>query len=600
MGSTFSKHHPRHLECVSEPDSKPNGKKHMKTSNNADAKRPANDTGLSSFYIQGILDDTHLYAGKSLPDNYAQNLFPWAPPTYSSVFDHARTKSFSNPEHTKPFALDDPIVASAQQNQTRPLYILPAGVLIKIIEKLDDVSIECFRRAARKFSPLCAEVIFCRYPERDYAGFSMGPCPWPTDLSLRRNAVATAQFLRSLDKDRYCRGCLMARRAAEWKNRVARLREYLHCSACRAEHPACLFSAEERVKSHRRHCIGHQGYMRICGHDEGIIKWSDVLHLVQNRKTAKKPGHCPQVRWQCTDKSHLSACGVPEDALSREEAPEQCGLDPLNETRRLFPTLETDQQNSIHVVWSVHLPLGRLGEWPPTARILRRHLGEIRANAGRFIFPTTTPVTKLPELRVFDPNECDCVHFEGSEDLDWRPYRPVSDWLEPQKCCANNPESRLVPLPHLLDISPSNMQLLRQAASSRPIKVCVGSGRCELKDREHLTHSRWLPRYSETDWSMSAVLCHNTSPCLRLNYFRALNEAISADGKQMMRDWYRALDTESYDLVRDEEGFEVFWCREPHCRNNYGSCPDFDALVSGAFYPYENVPESQQLMYHRK
>lgn len=378
-------------------------------------------------------------------------------------------------------------------------------------------------------------------------------------------------FLPVLDKNRYFRGCSMARQAPEWRHRVAKLREYLSCSACGTAHPTCLFSAEERANTSRhRRCIGHTGYMRICGHEEGKIRWSDVLPLVHNTTAAAQgPGCNRRLGWRCTDKGHLSVCGIPEYALPREGAPKQCCGEPQNASNYLFPRLGIEGGNAINVIWVVYLPLGRLGESPPTAAALRRRLGEVQDNAGRFMFPAKQPGRELQEPRCFDPNSCDCVYFEGSEDVAWRPYCPLCKRRCYESSHASDPEARLVCLPPLLEGSSSTMRRFRRAASSRPITLCDGdASECRLRKKYHFTRG-------SKHWNMGAGLCHNTSPCVEIMYHRSLKKAVSNDGKRMRVDWYRALDTDLYSLVENKEGFEVFWCREPHCRNYYESCPDF-------------------------
>lgn len=550
------------------------------------------------------LDEPCFYAAENPPANYNHKLFPWKARSGSSVADHTRASSFSDAVsiHINPLVSDDPIVASARHNETRPLYKLPASVLLTIIRELDDVSIECFRRAARRFPPFCAEVIIYRNPWKNYNNNNAGPFPWPKELRLGWATLMTAQFMRLLDKDRYCRGCLTARQAPDWLKRVKRLRRYLHCSACHVEHPACLFSAAERVKSSRqRRCIGHEGYVRICGHDEGIMRWSHILHLVRERTTIKRLWRYPQEGWRCTHKSHLTACGRPEFALDREDAPEECREETevfFNESNNLFPSLQVFEENAIHLTWDVHLPLGRLGKWPPTASALRHLSGEIRDNAGRFIVPAGM---KLPELRCFDPNMCDCVDYQGSGNVDWHPYRPICNNAMGHQCYTN-PESRLVPPTPLLDSSLPGLYRLRHMDSFGPVRVCDDYGRCELKQKTHVARIsyRSASRLSNDSFSMSANVCHNLSPCLRLRYSRVLENAFSADGKLMMLDWYHALDTESYNLTQDKQGFEVFWCREPHCRNYFENHPDFDALVTGCFYPYDDISGNQRLEYHHK
>lgn len=76
---------------------------------------------------------------------------------------------------------------------------------------------------------------------------------------------------------------------------------YLHCSRCRADHPACLFSRIQRQCPHGvRYCIGQEGYLQICEHK--TLFW---LQIMDHSKSImhQKFGH----RYRtitCRDSSH--------------------------------------------------------------------------------------------------------------------------------------------------------------------------------------------------------------------------------------------------------------------------------------------------------
>lgn len=88
------------------------------------------------------------------------------PPSYSSLFPCSR------PE---PQSLD-PLAAAAWHNKIySPMHRLPDRVLIQIINMLNNSAIECIRRVARKFSPLCNEPILSR--PRTPQAFCMATIP---------------------------------------------------------------------------------------------------------------------------------------------------------------------------------------------------------------------------------------------------------------------------------------------------------------------------------------------------------------------------------------------------------------------------------------
>ncbi|ROW00977.1 hypothetical protein VSDG_02621 [Cytospora chrysosperma] len=176
----------------------------------------------------------------------------------------------------------DPLVAAAWHNQSvSPLHRLPDNILTRIIGMLDNCGVECIRRAARRFPPLCTEIILGRlrtYLPRaadadEHEHNYRGPFSWPRFSSMSHKGQAKEllrlvegrggmpddrpQLLRLLHRDWYCDGCLAAEEAPDWSQRVERLRRFLYCSKCAVEHPACLFSASQRLeKSHFRVCIG--------------------------------------------------------------------------------------------------------------------------------------------------------------------------------------------------------------------------------------------------------------------------------------------------------------------------------------------------------
>ncbi|KAK7738526.1 hypothetical protein SLS53_006046 [Cytospora paraplurivora] len=201
----------------------------------------------------------------------------------------------------------DPLVIAALQNQRcSPLQRLPDHILIRIIDMLDNSGIECLRRSSRRFPPMCADVVLGRprtsLPDADEG---TGPFKWPhfeqmSYIGQAKELMRVAegrdglpgdrtQLRRLLDRDRYCDDCREG--APGWHQRAGELRRYLHCSTCAADHPACLFSRAQRLeKAHRRYCIGHEGYLRICSHEEGIVRWKDILGR-ERILEASKPAH---------------------------------------------------------------------------------------------------------------------------------------------------------------------------------------------------------------------------------------------------------------------------------------------------------------------
>lgn len=199
------------------------------------------------------------------------------------------------------------------------------------------------------------------------------------------------QLLGLLHKDWYGNGCRAAQEAPDWGKRVARLRRLLHCSVCLADHPACLFSRSQRlVKAHRRLCIVHEGYFRICGHEKRIVRWRDVLQIERQIGLSKPTKN---TCLQCKDASHVTLCketATGDDPRLDPGCGEHfCGEYVYPTVRVCYYRTDTDLMiERLWLNWTAHLPLGRT-DWPLTAAALRPRLAELRNNAGRFICPTS-------------------------------------------------------------------------------------------------------------------------------------------------------------------------------------------------------------------
>lgn len=150
---------------------------------------------------------------------------PQGPPSYSSLF----------PDSHPDFETLDTLAAAAWHNKLyNPMHRLPDRVVIQIIDVLDSSGIECIRRVARKFPPLCTEPILSRprthLPQNAYKG----PFVWPRFQSMSHGGQAAEllrvvegyndglpgdrpQLLRLLYKDWYCNSCRAAQEAPDWE-----------------------------------------------------------------------------------------------------------------------------------------------------------------------------------------------------------------------------------------------------------------------------------------------------------------------------------------------------------------------------------------------
>lgn len=167
------------------------------------------------------------------------------------------------------------------------------------------------------------------------------------------------QLRRLLDRDRYCDDC--GEGAPGWGQKAGEFRKYLHCSICVANHPTCLFSRSQRLeKAHRWYCIGHEGCLRICSHEEGIVRWKDVLRIERNK--ARKAPYAETIL-RCKHSSHILLCAgtsMEEGGMQSPKCPSCLDF--------VYPIFRISE-NTINLDWTAHLPLRR-DEWPLTAAAL--------------------------------------------------------------------------------------------------------------------------------------------------------------------------------------------------------------------------------------
>jgi hypothetical protein len=132
----------------------------------------------------------------------------------------------------------------------------------------DPVSVECLRRTSRKLLLLFSDA---RPSQANHNAY-----PWPRPHASFLDPSQSKELLTLLAKDSYCSNCVATRHAPDWQTRLALATErYLHCSGCDLDHPACLFTPEQRINTqHDRVCIGHQGYIRLCQHK--TVSWRQI------------------------------------------------------------------------------------------------------------------------------------------------------------------------------------------------------------------------------------------------------------------------------------------------------------------------------------
>ena len=455
-----------------------------------------------------------------------------------------------------------PLIAAAYYNRTKnPLCRLPDGVLVRVMRLLDPVSLECLRRCSRIFLRLfpaaCASA-----DDFSTATTSNRNFPWPTS-QLKLKPDERARFLSLMARDWYCHDCLSARRMPDWHERFhAATRVYMHCSGCRVDHPACLFSIKQRRHSpwSNRICIGHEGRVRLCEHE--TVSWPEVVSAAGPglMQIAADPDTtiCRSRRVkQCRRWSHFFDCRHQSDPLAPLKslmsttppppAISTCCCSPYPSFVVRFPKTDLGTAFAIHLVWSAHLSITLTQNRCLKQDELVRGLARLRRRGAQYICPQIQP-GQISGAGLFDPNYyCDHVEYQGREITAWdrSPLFGVSS------CC-----------PPKVHFSQIDWQGVRS-------KHCIPAfghkvGNC-FSDYLKPRPGPWQSLRTEVQGCPNGKNCirvaHESKATLPLNE----NETLPEMGKG----WYVTLDPDTYDLTDDEEGFGVYWCKANDCKNYY-------------------------------
>src|SRR5437773_12326846 len=117
---------------------------------------------------------------------------------------------------------------------------LPDDVLLKLMEHLDPVSLCCFVRVCRIFDWLFEDHI-AKHGKHGDPICRLSRSPYDDSGLEKFLQLVTRDVLCFECQEHYKGGC--ESKMARYKSRT---REPLHCTLCAADHPASLFSAEQR------------------------------------------------------------------------------------------------------------------------------------------------------------------------------------------------------------------------------------------------------------------------------------------------------------------------------------------------------------------
>ena len=425
---------------------------------------------------------------------------------------------------------------------------------------LSNTGLECIRRVARRFPALCVREVLS--PQRgDNPSLSQrGPFNWPT---FGISSYLRPQFLTLIDRDEYCSGCQAARKShRRWSQRLRQLIEYIYCSGCGADHPACLFSATQRLKPARlRYCIGHEGFMRVCEHDGGTIRLSH-LALMKRRRPWPQRKH-PWETILCKDPSHSIRCGRAEGGAF-PESKYHCGSHKGLCRGYRWPRIIGHEKNPgvFDIRWAAHIPSN--GQMDT----LRARLAEIHENAWENIVASSVTTKEPPVFRCFDPNDCHCTTYAGSENVRWE--WECGPWLPGRTKCIGDPFKGLNTLrpPRMSGSTISNIIRLLKS-KKRP--------QCAADQKHHQFRLGQIPfKRGVGLCGVDVRPCHTGKDCLKVEYLRAL---CPEDIGKITPQWYNTLDPDSYNITDDQDGLGVSWCSTPGCRNYYKGVLNYAGLL---------------------
>lgn len=475
----------------------------------------------------------------------------------------------------------DPLVAAAFHNLVcSPLCRLPEEILLSIMAVLDPLSIQCLRRTSRLFLRLFSSPEFQFGHVTSYVGLRFDP--WPVPKREYWRPFGRLKALLDKDKEAQCDDCHRKRQETTWMKDYTYLKEeYLHCSGCRVDHPAGLFSPTQRLAStESRVCRGHDGVLRVCKHR--AVSWAEIssiavglrkldVRLMQGRRV-----HVPVIR--CEDSTH-----IPRNHGSN--SPQVFYGDEFPEVSVVW---DIEGSVAIHMRWTGHLNLPGVDTianhyneppMPMAADTMRQLLQKFRKTSpAEFIAPELQP-GRLMEMQCFDPNRCSCLHYKGSELLPAHKWQVTPSGDAQQALCRVSPGSQQICLhARQWDRGQPQLDTRRQPVGGPFTQVFMsGHGNSEAS----VVRIRVDPCLGCVD---------SSSQCLRIKYERVIRIAnasatqsddvfthLAAWSKRksaaadkplpMAEAWCQALDPASYNLSNDDKAFHILWCRHPGCAN---------------------------------
>jgi len=319
----------------------------------------------------------------------------------------------------------DPLVAAAICNTNNsPLFKLPDKVLLRIMEQLDPIGLQCLRRTSRLFLRLFGDSRFRNYHfTGDTLRGSLVFTPWAVARPVHAAEGAGQSLYQLLEQDTInnsiCSACRENREVRlAWHRSLSDPRksdDWKRCGPCGLYHPPGWFS---RI----RRCIGSRGYVRLCEHEHDgcVITWKTVIRYAKQLARIDVPEPARVRVLVCRDASHLPSHHMHHhDQHHTNTSTEAAGR--CYAKSRCFPSITMIGSLStavkLEMEWTGFLKLPDKYERLESIEMARL-LAKFRQNnpPAEFILPQPGP-GPLPEMRCFDPNKCRCLHYVGQENF---------------------------------------------------------------------------------------------------------------------------------------------------------------------------------------
>lgn len=474
-----------------------------------------------------------------------------------------------------------------------PLCRLPEDVIVRIMSHLEWEDLYFLRHTSRVFLRLFSlrdEFSFLRDPDA-MAGNNNSlyvlstpwiPSAFPFTNCLRQDHVDALQQWSS-----WARRCRPARESCQGCRDYGAFRYhdmFLHCTACRADHPVSMFSGkmisvDDKDIMDNRVCVAHEGHVRLCKHK--MVDWKTVLNSLpggrldnnfkddcraQQQSSAEGDESAfsiePDLRIVCNHPSHFAHTHHTDQEESQEHQsrehnaelpPYQRFTDTEHSESPSFVVHDTIVSGVKHkvITWSytAHMNVADLGDRGPnghgaiTAQAFRDRVQEMRAghSPARYLAPPDYPGI-LPELRCVDPERCSCLLYPGFQRRTGTTPKP----------CREHEVVRALPI-RVSDIDHIRVRLASCDRGPRCLKIIY-------------TRTILLQGFYVDDSLTWPVPIQRGQRRPNHRFFLQLRDAFRNDSVPL--GWYQALDPQSYRVTDDPKRHHSTWCRGKRCRLN--------------------------------